>query len=189
MLVADIRKRLSARLLAAMACFGAGAAMPMSIGVLRAFIAARLAGDRASLDHAPEDLHVRAGSAGRKRAGCRTDIGAIEIEADALPELVDTALRQAGIGTGCARLGAGVALLDTADKTVADAAFHIGVAADHIASLMHAVLRSIDDVIGQQHPRKSVASVGGLSRPLHWSWMISEPARQAGAVRPRSCFP
>ena len=95
---ADVLHRLLADLLTAVADFSADPAMLVLAGVAPAFLSTYLAGRRADLKHLPQDLPVGAGGGAR--------IGAVEIEPDALPELLHHPL---GIGTGGTRLCTGVA--------------------------------------------------------------------------------
>ena len=71
-----------------------------------------------------------------KSAGGGTDVRAVEIEPDALLQLLDHLLGEAGIGAGGASLSAGVAFVDAADQRLADAAPHVGMRADNL-SRMH----------------------------------------------------
>ena len=61
---------------------------------------------------------VEAGAAGDDPADRRAKVGAVEVKADALAELIDRLLGEAGVGAGGAGLGAGIAFLDTSLQRV-----------------------------------------------------------------------
>jgi hypothetical protein len=75
-------------------------------------------------------------SAAMQGAGRQADVRAVEIEPDALPELLDHLLGQAGIGACGAGLRAGIAFVDAADQRLADVAPHVGMRTDDV-SRMH----------------------------------------------------
>jgi hypothetical protein len=72
-------------------------------------------------------------SAAMQGAGRQADVRAVEIEPDALLELLDHLLGQAGIGACGAGLRAGVAFVDTADQSLADVAPHVRVRTDDVS--------------------------------------------------------
>ena len=96
-----------AGLFAAAAGFSADAAVLVHARMALAFLRAQAAGNGAGLQHPADDLLVRPRPAGGHGAGDGTDVGTVEIEADALRQLLHHVLAQAGIGTGRADLCAG----------------------------------------------------------------------------------
>src|SRR3546814_19692933 len=84
-------------------------------------VAAGLAGGGAGLQHLPQRRLAGTCLARREAAGGEADIGAIQVEADALPKLVDRPLGAAGVGEGRAGLGAGVAFLRSEESRVGTA--------------------------------------------------------------------
>lgn len=92
--------RLLAGLLATAARAGANAAVLVLPRVAPALLSAQLAGGRAKLKHLPQDLLIGARPPRRQGAGGGAHVRAVEIEPDALPELLDHFLSQAGIGAG-----------------------------------------------------------------------------------------
>src|SRR5262249_33085387 len=113
-----------------------GPAVHVLGGVLLAFLGAEAAGKRAQRDGAAQDLRIRAGLRRGERARHHADIGAIEVEANALAERVGVLLRQTGIGTGGAGPRGRVALPDTGDQRRANA-LDLGVIANLLVG-MHA---------------------------------------------------
>ena len=75
---------LAASLFAPAAGLGAEAAMLMLLGMALAFIVAQAAGEGAGLERRDDDLLVAAGPPGADRSCGGTDIGAVEVETDAL---------------------------------------------------------------------------------------------------------
>lgn len=106
--------------------------MLMMAGVALAFIAAHTAGLGAGPQHHTNDLLVRAGPAHCHGAGGGAHVGAVEVEADALRELLHRGLTEAGVGAGCTGTGAGVALLDAADQRVVGIASYVPVRANDL---------------------------------------------------------
>ncbi len=118
---------LSAGLLAASAGVGADLAVLVHFGVARTFLGAEFAGGRARLDHLAQQILIRPGATGSQTSRHLAYVGAIHVEPDALPELIDHLLGQAGVGARDAGLGAGVTFVDAANEGVVHAAFHVGV--------------------------------------------------------------
>lgn len=117
---ADRQRRLAAGDLAFPAGLGAKPAMRVMAGMLVAFLGALMAGFGAGLDETAHDLGVVAGAAGSDAAGGAADVGAVEIQPDALPQVGHGVLRQASIGTRDAGLHAVEAAIDAADKRILD---------------------------------------------------------------------
>jgi phage-related minor tail protein len=118
----DAAHRFTASLLTALADLGAGPAVLVFARVLPAFFGTEAASLSAGSDHVAHHLLVGACPSTGDRARRRTNIGAVEIEPDALGELLHVALAKAGVGAGDADLRAIETLLDTFDEGVVDAA-------------------------------------------------------------------
>ena len=133
--------------------------MLMHLGVLLAFDRAIRASLGASLEH-PLNQRLVAADATRGEAGRgQADVGAIKIEADALGEVLDHVLGQAGIGADVAQRGAAISRLDRANETVVDAAAHVRMGADHWLDLH----RRAPSLIGVQPKRRDVVPNGDAS--------------------------
>jgi hypothetical protein len=100
-----------------------------------AFVAAQATRCRAGDEHPTNELVIRAGASGSDASCDVADVGAVEIEADALGQLLDHFLGKASVGARGARLGAGIALLDAADQSVVGAPAHVWVRPDHLLNL------------------------------------------------------
>jgi hypothetical protein len=120
---------------APMAGFSADPAVFVMLGMTRAFVAADTANRGARVEHAQDDFHVGSGSAGRDTAGCAADIRTVEIQADALPQLVDHVLGEARVRAGGTGLRAGIAFFDASDEDIVGAAADIRMRADHLLNL------------------------------------------------------
>ena len=94
-------------------------------------------------------------------AVARQDIGAVEIEPDALGQVPDHLLGQAGVSADAAYGGAAVARFDRANEAVVHAAAYVGVGADHWLDLH----RRLPRVIGIQPRRRDDVPNGDASRP------------------------
>ena len=86
-----------ARFLAGDASFRAQAAMFVLVCVALAFLRAQPARLRASRKLRLQGVWLVAAEAHQQGAGCVADVGAVEIEPDALHQMTDLRLRQAGI--------------------------------------------------------------------------------------------
>src|SRR5439155_6894313 len=93
------REQAPARLLAAPALLGADLAVLHHLCVALAFITTALARGDARLQQRPGQVGVVLGLSGDDPAHGATDIGAVQVQADALGETLEVALRQAGIST------------------------------------------------------------------------------------------
>lgn len=120
---------------------GADAAVFVHLGMLAAFLPAGFAGRGTGLEDRADhrDVRTRAPACDGSRGGA--DVGAIEVEADALPKLFDLILCQAGIGARGACLGAAVAFLDTAQQGVCRVALDMRVACNHLVDVHVGLLR------------------------------------------------
>src|SRR5690606_20554162 len=117
---------------AAAARLGAHAAVRHRARVIFAFLPARPARFRTRVERTPQHAVVRAGTPRRDGAGGRAQAGAVEIEANALNEIGDVLLAEAGIRARRASLGAVVAGLDTANERGAFIARGVGMGRYHI---------------------------------------------------------
>jgi hypothetical protein len=140
-----------AGLLAAAADLGADAAMFMMLSVPVAFIRAQAAGKGAGFEHRAEELFVGTGPPGRSRSGSEADVGAIQIEPNALAQRRDIALDQASVGAGHAGLRAVITFVDAAYQCVIGLTLYIGVRGDDLPG-MHRFsprLSSADNIRGR----------------------------------------
>jgi hypothetical protein len=116
----------------------------MHVGMLLAFDGAVGAGLGAGFEHTLYQRLMAAGAtrgeAGRRQA----DIGAIEIEADALGEILDHVLGEAGVDADVTYGGAAVGRLDRTDQAVVEAAAHVGMGANDRLDLHRGLLRVIE---------------------------------------------
>lgn len=130
--------RLLARLLAASTSFCADTAMLMRLRVFLALVCAKAAGQHAVFQRRADDLLIASRAARRDRPRCEANIGAIEVEADALPEPHDLLLPDASVGAGNAALAAVVAFLDCADQGLVDLPLYVWMRADDLLSVHEA---------------------------------------------------
>jgi hypothetical protein len=128
---ADVLSREPAGMLAAAALFGAEPAMLVSVGVALAFLCARAARELADFESAQQHFLVRPCPSRRQPCGGFAQIGAIEIEADALTQLGDVGLRQTGVRASRARLRARETFVDAPNQQRAEISFHFGMRAGH----------------------------------------------------------
>src|SRR3954447_22385 len=82
---------------AAPAGFGADPAMRVHLGMLLALLRAQPAGRGTGVEHAADHLLVRAGASRSEASSDVADIGTIKIEPNALCQLGDVVLAEAGI--------------------------------------------------------------------------------------------
>src|SRR4029453_2262857 len=110
---AKTAQQVDAGLLATAAGFGADAAMLMHAGVGFAFCGAACAGDTAGLQEGSGDVGVVAGVPGQHRAGRAADVGAVQVGPDALRQLRNHVLAEAGVGARRTGFAASEARMDT----------------------------------------------------------------------------
>jgi hypothetical protein len=110
--IADFLHRIHTSSLAPSARFGADSAMLVHGRVALAFLSASAASKLAQFERHTQHGLVAAGSTGGQCAGGRANIGAVQIESNALSQPLNHLLRQTGIGTTDARLRALEALFD-----------------------------------------------------------------------------
>jgi len=99
------------------------------------FLAADLARDGARIEHLSKELLVRTGAPRSQRPGRRADIGAVQIEPDALAQLLHLVLGKAGVRAGNAGLRARVTFLDATDQCIVHVSANSPVRTDHFADL------------------------------------------------------
>lgn len=128
---------LPTRLLAAEAGFGADAAMLVTSCVTLAFRCTSAACRGAGLQHLAQHRFVRAGAAGCDRGRGRADVGAVEVETNALGEVLYHLLAEARIRAGNAGLRACGDLFTTTDEHLVDVSSYMRVLADHFAKVVH----------------------------------------------------
>ena len=124
---------------AAAARFCADATMLMLTGMPLALLRTHAASLGAGLQRDGDDLLIGARAPRRDCPRCNTNIGAVEVETDTLAKLGDHVLGEASVGAGRAALGAGVALLDTANEGLVGVALNAGMGRDHIVHMVHQV--------------------------------------------------
>lgn len=106
-------------------------AVLVTAGVLFAFRRARCTGGFAELDRLAQDFLIRSRSSRGERAHGIANIGAIEIQANALPQHLDTRLCDAGIGARNTHLRTREAFIHAVNERRAVIAFDVGMRGDH----------------------------------------------------------
>jgi hypothetical protein len=117
--------------------FGAEPAMFMLAGVALAFLGTEPAGGFAGLKDRDDGGFVAARPTSAEITGRDADVCAVEIEANALPQVLHHFLGKAGICAGNAGLGASITFLDASDQGVIGIALDARVGGDHLAHMMH----------------------------------------------------
>src|SRR3954471_1865845 len=124
--------------LAAPAGLGADAAVLVDVGVAGALVAAGPARRGAGLQDRAGQVRVVAGVPREHPASGVADVGAVEVGADARPQLGDHLLAQAGVGAGRAGLRALEARLDAGDELLLVDTPEVGrVGVEHLAGNGH----------------------------------------------------
>ena len=113
---AKTAQQVGAGLLATAAGFGADAAVFMHVGVGFALCGAACAGDTAGLQEGSGDVGVVAGMPGQHCAGGGADVGAVQVGPDALRQLGNHVLAEAGVGARRTGFAAGEAGMDTVSQ-------------------------------------------------------------------------
>lgn len=111
--------------------------MLVHVGVALALLGTERTSLRARLQGRDDYLFVAAGPAGADSARRQADVGAIEVEPDALPEFRSHPLCQASVGAGRAALGTAVAFLDAANERIVRVAADVGVSGNHLSHVVH----------------------------------------------------
>jgi hypothetical protein len=104
-------------------------------GVQAAFVFAQLAGQAACVQRMGDQPIIRTGPARRDLARRLADIGAVQIEPDALFQWIDIILAQAGIRTGDAGLRTVETMLDAGQKRAIKVVTHVRVRGDHLLNM------------------------------------------------------
>jgi hypothetical protein len=117
---------------AALARLCADPTVLMHLGVLLTFLGTEATGGGAGVQHSSDHFFVRPGPTGGNSACDVADVGAVQVQPDALRQRLDVVLRKAGIGTGRAGLRAGVALLYATDERIIGLSAHMRVRSDHV---------------------------------------------------------
>jgi hypothetical protein len=124
-----------AGLFAAPAGLRADPAVLVLARVTLAFLGAEAAGLLTRAQNALDDRLVGACPPRSDVPGRRTDVGAVQVQTDALGELCDHLLAQAGVGTRGAGLSAVEARFDAPDKAVIGVAADVRVRTDHLVGV------------------------------------------------------
>ncbi|MDP3493043.1 MAG: hypothetical protein Q8R82_08000 [Hyphomonadaceae bacterium] len=96
---------------------------------------------RAYLEHCSDEFLIAAASPSADCSCCSADIGAVEVEPDALDQRLNVVfLGEAGIGADRTDLRTIQAFLDTLNQAVVRAAFDVGMRADHFAYVHQGLL-------------------------------------------------
>jgi len=109
--------------------------MFVHLSMLLALFPANFASIGASLEHLAQDFLIGARATGRQFPRSHANVGAIKVEAYALAQFLNHFLRQTSIGAGRTGLGALQTGFNTAYKNVIDAAFNVGMGANHLLNL------------------------------------------------------
>jgi hypothetical protein len=120
---------------AALARFSADPAVLVLIGVAAALVTASPTRFGAGPDSSSKSFDIGSGAPGGHRSRGCANVGAVEIEANALPEIGDHLFRQARIRTRRAGLGAIIRLFDELQEPVGRVALNVGVGAYHLANM------------------------------------------------------
>ena len=109
-----------AGLLAATACLGADAAMLHAVrSVVFTLVAAGLADYRTGLQQGARDGYLECGLSCQDAHRRRADVGAVEIEPDAVDTCQDLRLSEAGVGAGATGLRAVVTGVNAGNERIA----------------------------------------------------------------------
>jgi hypothetical protein len=133
--VSHAASHLLARLHAPPARFCADAAVLVLTRVPLAFVAAQATSCRAGEEHPTNELVIRAGASRGDASRDVADVGAVEIEANALGQILDHVLGKASVAARGARLGTGITLLDATDQSVVGTPARVWVRTDHLLNL------------------------------------------------------
>jgi hypothetical protein len=113
------------------ACFAADPAMLMRGSVLFAFLRTSTAGTATNLQQLREHVRIAPGASRRESARSQADIGAVEIQADALPQLLHARLGEARISATRTHLRAIETFLDAANERRRRFAVHVRMRGNH----------------------------------------------------------
>jgi hypothetical protein len=121
------------------ACLSADRAVLVLLGVPLAFVSTGAAGQSAGFEHRAQRGFIAAGAAGRHRASGPAGVGTVQVQPDALGQLLDHVLTKAGVGAGDTGLFAIEAGFYAADENIVRVAPHVRVGADHLLGV-HGIL-------------------------------------------------
>ncbi|KQU96018.1 hypothetical protein ASD02_17210 [Ensifer sp. Root1252] len=141
---------------------GANLAMLVHLNMLRAFRGAGPTRISTGRNKIVGDIHVGAGPARGNRPGRHADVGAIEIEPNALNEFTDVRLAKAGVCATRANLSTAVAMLYAAHQRVCRTPVYIRMAIHHF-TYKHRFPRSFSGVSLQQWRWRNVPSTERFS--------------------------
>ena len=111
--------------------------MPVHASMAFAFLGAERTSLRARLQRGDDHLLVASGPASSDAARSYADVGAVEVQPDALPKVSNHLLGQACVSARGAALGAAVALLDAANERIIRVAADVGVSGNHLSHVVH----------------------------------------------------
>jgi hypothetical protein len=134
-IAADIVHGVAASVRAGPAAFGADAAVFVPLGMARAFFTAHLAGCRAQLERGAKHPFIRSGAARGEVCRHPANVGAIEVQADTLPQVFDVRFRHARIGARRTVPRACQTLVDAIDKDVKIAVLGVRMKTDYMLTL------------------------------------------------------
>src|SRR5690606_966347 len=97
------------------------------------FFSTRTTGLCVVLNGRTQDLHIGAGATRTDGAGCDADVGAIEVQSNALAQIGYHILSEASVGTRRAGLSACVAFLYALEQSVCSIALDVWVSDDHFS--------------------------------------------------------
>jgi hypothetical protein len=115
--------------------------MLMHVGVTFAFLGACRASVAADLKQALDEFLVGARPARANRRSRSTNVRAIQVKPDALPQVHHVRFAKARVGTDAADLCAIKTLFNASNETVVCVSSHVGVRADHFLDV-HLDLRA-----------------------------------------------
>jgi hypothetical protein len=131
----NLRNRIPAGLFAGTTGLRTHSAMFVRLRMRCALLAANATSVGAGLDGGPENVNIGAGAAGGHCARSSTDIGAVEVEANAQSEFLDHFFAETCVGTAGACLGARIALFNTFQQGFGGTALDLWMCADHLADV------------------------------------------------------
>lgn len=107
------------------------------------FVATNPTGLPTGFEHCAKEHFVASRSTRRHRTGCSTGIGTVQIEPDALGQLLDHLLAQARVGARNAGLFTIEAGLDAVNENVVGVAADMGMGTDHLLSMHVCLLQEV----------------------------------------------
>ena len=104
-------------------------------GMQTAFVFAQLAGQAACLQRMGDQPVIRTGPARRDLARGLADVGAVQVEPDALFQWIDIIFAQARIRAGDAGLCAVETMFDAGQERAIQVVTHMGMRGDHLLNM------------------------------------------------------